>query len=169
MAIIDAGSFVGAVVSVQGVGAVAGGLSSAPLIRRVGEPAAIAVSMMLFASGLAIAAATPWLSGFFVGTVVLGFALPIFIVGLTTLLQRRTPQRLMGRVSAAADVLMGTPQACSIALGALLVTMLGFRSIFWASAAVIMLAAPYLTWALRERMTHVPPEVIEAVPEADVP
>jgi MFS family permease len=142
-------SFVGVVVSVQGMGAVVGGLSSAWIIRRLGETESIALSLVLFAAGLAMAAASPWLWGFFCGTVVLGFALPVFIVALQTLLQRRTPQRLMGRVSAATDVLLGTPQSGSIALGALLVTLISFRSIFWVSAAVILASAGYLTWALR--------------------
>jgi len=34
-------------------------------------------------------------------------------------------------------------------MGALLVTLLTFRSIFWVSAAAILAAAGYLTWALR--------------------
>ncbi len=142
-------SFVGVIVSVQGVGAVCGGLSSAWIIRRLGEAESISLSLVLFAAGLAIAAAVPWLWGFFLGIVVLGLALPVFIVALNTLLQRRTPQHLMGRVSAATDVLLGTPQSVSIAMGALLVTLLTFRSIFWVSAAVILAAAGYLTWALR--------------------
>jgi MFS family permease len=151
-------SFVGVIVSVQGVGAVLGGISSAWIIRRLGETASISLTLGLFAAGLAIAAASPWLWGFFCGTVVLGFALPVFIVALTTLLQIRTPQRLMGRVSAATDVLLGTPQSGSIALGALLVTLISFRSIFWISAAVIFGAAVYLTWALRDEAAQRPPE-----------
>lgn len=143
-------SFVGVVVSVQGVGAVLGGVLSSPVIRRLGETGSVSLSLVLFATGLAIGAASPWLWGLFFGTAVLGFALPVFIVALNTLLQRRTPQRLMGRVTAATDVLLGTPQSGSIALGALLVTVLSFRSIFWVSAAVIFGSAAYLAWALRD-------------------
>ena len=90
----------------------------------------------------------------------------MFIVALTTLLQIRTPQRLMGRVSAATDVLLGTPQSGSIALGALLVTMISFRSIFWVSAAVIFVSAVYLTWALRGEAANQPPD---GRPAADGP
>lgn len=144
-------SFVGVVISVQGVGAVAGGLLSPRVIRALGEARAIAVSLLLIAAGLAVAAGTPWLAGFFVGTVVLGAALPILIVALNTLLQVRTEQRMMGRVSAAADVLLGTPQSGSIALGALLVTLISFRSIFWVSAVVVAASALLLLWATRGR------------------
>jgi MFS family permease len=142
-------SFVGVIVSVQGVGAIGGGLCSAWIIRRLGEAWSISLALVMFACGLAMGAASPWLGGFFAGTIVLGFALPVFIVALTTLLQVRTPQRLMGRVSAATDVLLGTPQSGSIALGALLVTFLSFREIFWITAVVIFASACYLTWALR--------------------
>jgi len=141
-------SFVGVVVSVQGVGAIAGGLSSPRVIRRLGEAAAICLALVLLAAGLAIAAASPWLWAFLAGTVVVGSGLPVLIVALNTLLQRRTPHRLMGRVSAAADVVLGTPQAGSIAMGAILVSLLSYRSIFWLSAAVIMASAGYLGWAL---------------------
>jgi MFS family permease len=142
-------SFVGVVVSVQGVGAVAGGLSSPRVIRRLGHAHSISLSLVLIAAGLAAGAASPWLAGFFAGTVILGFALPVFIVALNTLLQIRTPQRLMGRVSAATEVLLGTPQSGSIALGALLVTFLTFRQIYWITAAVMVVSAGYLVWALR--------------------
>lgn len=142
-------SFVGVVVTVQGLGAVAGGLLSSRIIRAVGEVRAITASLVLIASGLAIDALAPWLSVFFVGVVLFGFALPVFIVALNTLIQLRTPQRLMGRVSGAADVLLGTPQSGSIALGALLVTLISFRTIFWICAVVIVAAAVFLAATLR--------------------
>jgi len=112
-------SFVGAVVSVQGVGAVLGGVTSARIIRRLGESRSIAASLVTLASGLGVCAAAPSLAGIYVGVAVLGYALPVFIVAFNTMLQRRTPNRLMGRVSAATEVVLGTPQACSIAVGAL--------------------------------------------------
>jgi MFS family permease len=98
--------------------------------------------------------------------VVLGFALPVFIVALNTLLQRRTPHRLMGRVTSASDVLLGTPQSGSIALGAVLVTLLSYRSIFWISAAVIFASAVYLMWALRGVPVQRIPEDQDAVAAA---
>src|SRR5207342_333388 len=84
----------------------------------------------------------------FLGIIVMGYALPVFIVAFTTLLQRRTPGRLMGRVSAATDVVLGTPQSLSIAVGAVLVTALSYREIYWICAAVIVAAAAYLRIAL---------------------
>lgn len=137
-------SWVGVIVSVQGVGAIAGGISSSAIAKRLGEVNAMAASLVLLAVGLAVCAVTPLLSVVFVGVVLLGYALPVFIVAFTTLMQLRTPNRLMGRVSAAADVVIGTPQAVSIAMGALLVSLISYRTIYWISAAVIVASAAYL-------------------------
>ncbi len=144
-------TWVGVIVSVQGIGAVAGGFSSSRIVRRLGEANAISASLAAFAIGLAVCAVSRLLSVVFVGVVVLGYALPVFIVAFNTLMQRRTPQRLMGRVSAAADVIVGTPQAVSIAVGALLVSVISYRTIYWVSAAVIVVAAGYLVAALGRR------------------
>ncbi len=153
-------SFVGVVVSVQGVGAVVGGLSSSRLIKVIGEANAVALSLATLAVGLALCAVSGLLSVVFVGVAVVGLALPILIVAFSTLLQRRTPHHLMGRVSTASDVILGTPQAISIAVGAVLVSVISYRSIYWICAAVILAAAVYLVWAVRGSAT---PDVVVAV------
>ena len=150
-------SFVGVLVSVQGIGAISGGLSASFLIRFRGEVAAVAGSMLTLALGLAICAAWASLTVVFVGVVVLGFALPVFIVALTTLLQVRTPHQLMGRVSTASEIILGTPQALSIAVGAVLVSHIGYRDIYWICATVIVASAAYLCIALRTNLAATPP------------
>jgi len=161
--------YVGVVVSVQGVGAIVGGLMSSALIRRIGETTAIRFSLTTFGAGLAICAASSRLWVVFVGVVVLGYALPVFIVAFSTLLQRRTPQRVMGRVSAATDVIVGTPQAVSIATGALLVSLISYREIYWVSAAVLVAAAGYLAWALPgESVLLEAPAIVDPPAVADV-
>lgn len=144
-------SYVGVVVSVQGVGAIAGGLTSSMVVRRVGEVAAIGLSMLLLAAGLAVCAIASTLAITFVGVIVLGYALPVFIVGFMTLLQRRTPGRLMGRVSTATDVVLGAPQSLSLAVGAVLITAISYRDIYAVCAVVIGLSAVYLRVALGGR------------------
>ncbi len=74
-----------------------GGVTSARLIRRLGESTSIGASLVALGVGLAVCAAAPSLPGIYVGVVVLGYALPVFIVAFNTQLQRRAPQRLMGR------------------------------------------------------------------------
>ncbi len=144
-------SFVGVVVSVQGIGAVAGGVCSSRIVRALGETTTVTLSLAGFAVGLAVCAASPFLGVVFVGVIVLGFTLPVFLVAFNTLLQRRTPQQVMGRVSTATDALLGTPQAVSIAVGAWLVSVISYRSIYGLCAAVTMGSAGWLAWALRRR------------------
>jgi hypothetical protein len=76
-----------------------------------------------------------------VGAGICGLGLPWTFVAFTTLMQRRSPGHLIGRVSTAAEVLVSTPQAISLALGSLLVSLLSYRQIFAIMATVILLGA----------------------------
>jgi MFS family permease len=160
-------TFIGVIVSVQGVGAIAGGLLSARIIGLVGEPQSIAVGLVSVATGLMIAAVSPWLVVVFIGVVFLGFGLPVFIVAFTTLLQVRTPQALMGRVSTATDVVLGTPQSLSLAAGAVLVSFLDYRTIYVITAAVMLIAAGYLRARVGslDRPSHSPGAVSDLLDE----
>ncbi|MFC6014822.1 MFS transporter [Plantactinospora solaniradicis] len=135
--------FVGVLVTMQGIGGVLGGLLSPAVVRRFGEVAALAVGVAVFASGaLLLAYPTIWLA--FVALVLLGFGLPIAFVGLNTLIQRRTPAPVLGRVAAASEALISGPQAISIGTGALLVGVLDYRLLFVVIAVVMTMAAGYL-------------------------
>ncbi len=103
--------FVGVVVTVQGVGAVAGGLTAGRIVRRFGEPGAVAIALVVMAGSLGIIAAVDVFAVLLAATVSLGYSLPVLLVAYTTLVQKRTPQRLMGRVGTALNVVLGTPQA----------------------------------------------------------
>ncbi len=141
--------FVGVIVTVQGVGAVLGGLTTSRWVKRLGEPATIAVALAAMATGMGLVAISEWLWLMLAATVFIGYSLPMLIIAFTTLMQVRTPARLMGRVSTAVEVVMGTPQALSIALGALLVTLLDFHLIFAIMAVVTAASVAYLLTSLR--------------------
>jgi MFS family permease len=140
-------SFLGVILSVQGVGALAGGLSSAPVMRRIGEPMLIGLGLAGAAVGCALFA-VPTLWSVAPGAVVFGAALPFIVVGAATLIQRRTPLELQGRAYSAFDLLATVPQTISIGAGALLIGVLGYQpelalmAIAIAGAAVVMLTSP---------------------------
>jgi len=144
--------FVGPVVSVQGVGAIVSGLLCSRVIRRIGEPASIVAGLSLLVVGLLGIAGAVRIWQLLAATVVLGAGLPLLIVAYNTLLQKQTPGHLMGRVSTTTEVLITTPQAVSIATGALLVTLLDYRVIFLLMAVGAAVAATYLAIALRGRL-----------------
>jgi len=155
-------TFAGVLVSVQGVGAIAGGLTTSLWVRRIGEPATVAVGLAVLALSAGAIALTSSLWVVAVAFLTVGYSLPMLFVAFMTLMQRRTPQRLMGRVSAAVETLLGAPQAVSIAVGAGLVTLIDFHLIFGIVGAVTAVGSAYLVVVLRAVMGHAVPALDEA-------
>ncbi|MGF7236888.1 MAG: MFS transporter [Frankia sp.] len=109
-------AFVGALIAMQGGGAVLGGPTAAPLVRRLGEARLIGVGLLGAATGTLLEM-PPLLPAVVTGIVLIGISVPWVFVGFMTLLQRSTPAELQGRAYAAADTLVTTPQTISIAMG----------------------------------------------------
>jgi MFS family permease len=160
--------FVGPTLTVQGVGAVVGGLISTRVIRRLGEPRTIVVGLVAMAASFAVVAVATQLWLMLAGVAALGFSLPLLIVAYNTLLQKRTPARLMGRVSTTTDVLLTTPQALSIGTGALLVTIFDYRILFWIMTAGTLVGTAYLLVTLRGRLVEPPSQQPEEVVRSEV-
>lgn len=145
-------TFVGVILSVQGVGALAGGLLSSAIVVRLGHVRAIVLSLALFTLSLAIIVLAPNLALVVIGAVPLGFGLPVLLVAINTLTQVRTPNRLMGRVSTTLDALIGTPQVVSIAIGAGLVALVDYHVLLGAMTLLVgALATALATWSRRSR------------------
>jgi MFS family permease len=145
-------TYAGVFVTVQGVGAVAGGLVSSRLIRRVGEVGATVIGLALMAGSIAGCAAAPTMPVVLAFAVPFGVSLPMLFIAFTTLVQRRSPQAIMGRVSTAVEVLLASPQAASLAVGSLLVALLSYRTIFWIMAVVIAAGAGHIAFWLRRQI-----------------
>jgi MFS transporter len=147
-AVIDQGlhrppSFLGVLSSLQGIGAIAGGLTAARGLRALGDVRIAGLGMASFALGdlSFVSSSLPLIA---VGIAVAGFGVSWLIVGLMTAVQVRTPLRLQGRVSSAADVLISTPQTVSIAVGAALIAVVDYRVLVVAEALAVALAGAYL-------------------------
>jgi MFS family permease len=156
-------AFVGVLLTVQGIGGLLGGLTSATIVGRLGEVGALATGVAIFTPAvLALVLPNLWLG--FMAMVMAGFGLPIAIVALNTLTQRRTPTALVGRVAAASEALISGPQALSIGLGAVLVSTVDYRLVFGLMAAAMLAVARYL-WLGRHLS---PPGNVPAAPTAPV-
>ena len=136
-------SFFGVLSSLQGVGAIAGGLTAARVLRRIGDVKLVGFGMGMFALGefSFVSSSVPLVLA---GIAVSGAGLAWFIVGFATALQVRTPARLQGRVVGAAETLIGTPQTVSIALGAALVSLVDYRFLVVTSCLVTAATGVYL-------------------------
>ncbi|WP_018222746.1 MFS transporter [Salinispora pacifica] len=155
-------AFVGVLVTVQGVGGLVGGLVSAGVIRRVGEVGALAVGVALFGSAaLTLAHPNLWLGC--AALLLAGVSLPLTMVGLHTLIQRRTPAPLIGRVAAGADAVVSGPRAISIGGGALLVGVFDYRLLFVVVGLVTLLASSYL-WGGRRLSPSAQPAPVGGAP-----
>jgi MFS family permease len=136
-------SFFGVLGTLQGVGSIAGGITAAALLRRLGEVRTVGVGLGLF--GLcALLLTVPSLPVVTVGFILAGIGIVWAIVAFNTALQTRTPLAIQGRVSAAVDVSLSVAQTTSIAAGAALSTLVDYRILLVFMAAVVVASAGYL-------------------------
>jgi MFS family permease len=147
-AVLDQGlhrpaSFFGVLSSLQGVGAIVGGLTAARTMRRLGDVKLVGLGMGLFAVG-EISFVSHSLPLVLAGIAVAGAGIAWLIVGYATAIQVRTPLRLQGRVLSASDTLVNTPQTISIALGAALIGVLDYRVLVVVMAVVVAACGSYL-------------------------
>jgi MFS family permease len=140
-------AFIGVLLAIQGIGAVAGSVAAAPLVRRVGEIGAAGLAMIVFSLGTTLLTSGT-LAVVIAGKILFGVGIPVIVVALYTLLQRTTPGPLQGRTYSAIEVLVGTPQTLSIALGAAAVAFVDYRVLLVVEAAVVAAAG---TWLLTRR------------------
>jgi MFS family permease len=146
-------SFFGVFATIQGVGSIAGGVTAAAVLRRVGDVRLVGLGLALFAFA-DLCLIVPSLGIVLVAGPIAGIGVSWAIVGFSTALQIRTPLVIQGRVSAAADLTLSVAQAASIGTGALLSTFVDYRILFGVMAAVVLASGGYLL--TRREPTPVP-------------
>jgi predicted MFS family arabinose efflux permease len=120
---------------------------------------------MLLAAAGAMLEIVPRLAPVLAGSVLFGAAIPWLVVALMTLAQRLTPPDLQGRVFAASETLISTPQTVSIAIGAALVSVVGYQLLLLVMATVFVLAASYLLTRSQQGSAR-PPAALRVRPNA---
>ncbi|GAA2096659.1 MFS transporter [Actinomadura alba] len=151
-AIVDQGlhrppEFIGVLASAQGAGCIAAGIGAARIIGRVGELAAIAIGLAAFGTGCGLCIPSV-LTTVLAGKAMAGAGITLAMVGFATVLQKRTPQPLIGRVSTAAETMTSGPQTISLAAGAALISLLDYRLLL-ATIVLGMLTAAVHLWSGR--------------------
>jgi MFS family permease len=139
-------AFLGVLSAMQGVGAIAGAVAAAKLIKRAGDARTVAIGILFFGFGDAFFLA-PSVVAVGVGIAIAGAGLSFAVVGFGTAIQLRTPPELQGRVYSAADTVVGTPQIVSIALGAAILSVVDYRVSIATMAVVTALCGGYLAVA----------------------
>jgi MFS family permease len=149
-------SFFGVMATLQGVGAIAGGLTAGAVVRRVGDLKAAGIGVGLFGVS-ALLLTLPWLPVVLIAFLVAGIGIAWLLVGYGTAMQTRTPLVIQGRVSAAADLAATLAQTISIAAGAALSIVVDYRVLFVVMAAVLGGSGFYLA---TRREPLIPAEVV---------
>lgn len=163
IAVVDQGlhrppAFLGVLASAQGAGCVVAGLTVARITAKIGELATTAIGLAAFGAGCGLCV-PPVLAVVLAGRAVGGVGLTLTLVGFATLLQRRTPQPLIGRVTTAAETMTSGPQLVSLAAGAALISVLGYRVLLAVILAGMLTAAAYL-WPARRLTAPARPEAV---------
>ncbi len=136
-------SFLGILSALQGVGAIAGGLTVTRVMRRFGDARTVALGLALFGLGY-VPLASSALVAVMIGFIVAGAGLPWAAVGFGTAIQQRTPARLQGRAYSAANSIVSAPQTLSIAVGAVLSTVVDYRFLIGIVTSVTLACAAFL-------------------------
>src|SRR2546421_1060577 len=122
-------TFLGVLVTLQGIGGLAGGLLAARVINRIGEGATVALAVAGFgARCLALTYPAPVLAA--PALPICGASLAAGFVAAVTPMQRRTPAPLMGRGSPTGGMLTTGPPAGCISRGAILLSLGGDPLVF---------------------------------------
>jgi MFS family permease len=145
-------AFIGVLETFQGVGAIAGGITAAALMRRIGDVRLAGLGLSVFGAAC-FGMLSPSLGGVLPAGIVIGIGIAWAIVSLATAYQRRSPTQVQGRVAAASNMLFSVPQTASIAAGAALITILDYRVEIVIMNLVTLLAAGYL-FTRREEDVH---------------
>lgn len=133
-------SALGPLVSIQGIGAVAAGLTAAWAIGRWGEIRVIGLGLVGLALGMAPMAGTS-LAAVVIGLGLVGGSVTWCVVAFVTLRQRLTPARLQGRTSAATNVAINLPQTVFTLAGAGILALVDYRLLVVGTALGVLAGA----------------------------
>lgn len=119
-------AFIGVVQFAAGLGSVVGGIAAAPLLKRCDLLVAFSVAMVAFALGNALLL-VPHAPVVLVGGACIGVSQSVALVAAIAAVQVHSDTSVQGRVFGAFELLATGPQILSVAAGATLLSVIGFR------------------------------------------
>lgn len=125
----------------QGIGSIVSGLLVGRLLARRSPVAVATLGTAVFAAAC-VSSSIPWWPALIAGSALAGLGLVLALIAGVTAVQTRTPDHLLGRVSATSNTVMFGPVAVAIPLGAALVHF-GPSALFLTAAALAGAAACY--------------------------
>jgi MFS family permease len=135
---------IGLLLSLGGLGSIAGALAAGGVARRLGQRGSLVFSSMLAGiAGLLVPLTSPGagLMFFVIGSSVSAFGLVICGVVQVSLRQSLCPDELLGRMGASTSFLLWGVIPLGGLLGGALGSLLGIRTVLWLSAFGILCAA----------------------------
>jgi MFS family permease len=138
--------FLGWAATVVNVGAVSGGLLCVRLIDRIGAAPLVRAGLLVLACG-AVPLAVPNPVAVLVACFVIGVGGPLTLVGYVTTVLQNTPSHLQGRVLAAGDAAVSTPQGIAAGVGSGILALVPYQAIAIVMAVVVGFCALTLTKA----------------------
>ncbi|MGC0251706.1 MFS transporter [Pseudactinotalea sp. Z1748] len=154
----------GIVVTVQGVGAVIGGATSAAILKRIGERRLVGTGLGVLSGGLvgslAIITIVPADGAFGLLLISLtlatsGLGIPWFVVGASNYRIRVTPPGIQGRASAAMNMVFNAPQTAATVAGAGIILVMDYRILLaLCVVALIGCALACRPWAAIPQVTE---------------
>lgn len=139
-------AMLGVFVTLQGIGAVAGGVTSSLIVGKLGEAKAVGAGVALLGLGLIPFAGSSVVFAA-IGMVTIGLGIPWIVVAYSTLRQRATPPDLQGRTGAASNVALNLPQTLLLLVAATLIESIDYRIMIWAAVATTLMCAMVATRA----------------------
>lgn len=154
-------AFVGVITSFQGGGSVVGGLIAGKVVERQGETKSTGIGYALMGIGLLLCLLKS-VPLFLAGAVFIGFGMPLVLVAIGTAYHLFTPSRMQGRANAALGSVSGAAQTASIAAGAGLIGVFGYRPMYLLMACTALLCAAAASIGRVRR-----PDVVKSVADHD--
>ena len=155
-------------------GGVIGALLAGRYVLRRFEQPAVVVGSVAIAAGFAVVGLAPVFWPVLVGMMIAGVFDSLGTVAAQNIIQRRTPNVIQSRVSAALDAVVLGAMAASFALGAPLIAMFGAQGTYLVAAGITLVGAVILLPTMRDMpepvsVAHGTPARRAALPPVRVP